>query len=446
MRSMQHHFLSSTASAGGHYGAVNPMGHAAMRTSNMGLVLRHLYDSGPRSRATLAAEVGLSKATISTLVGELSARGLVTEGEADRQGRVGRPGIEVAVDGSAVCGIGVEITVEYIAVAIVDLAGQVRASHSVPMPTPEPENAVQIPATPPTAESRAGFVPSDPAHALDHVAAQVTRALDIAADEGLWPAGILVAPPGIIDYASGVVRFAPNLGWRNVPLLHELRTRLGVGAPPIGLENDAKLSAVAAYAEMGRDEVQDLVYLTGDVGVGAGIISGGRLVRGWSGFSGEVGHVTVVDGGEQCPCGRRGCWELYVGLGALLAALPEDAPANDPHLPMPERLANVREFLEAENPGVLAAFESIGAQLARGAGLLVDVLNPRAMVLGGYLGYFADVFQEPLAAALEARLIDEGSAVEVMQGLRGLEAAAVGGALVVLDSVLADPTLVPLAR
>src|SRR3954462_3049002 len=99
--------------------------HLVVRRSNLGLVLRTLRDAGPRSRARLADDTGLNKATVSSLVAELIDRGLVAEGGVERGGAVGRPGVVVELDGRRVCGIGVEINVDYVALIVLDLCGTV---------------------------------------------------------------------------------------------------------------------------------------------------------------------------------------------------------------------------------------------------------------------------------------------------------------------------------
>ncbi|MDN5771958.1 MAG: ROK family protein, partial [Microlunatus sp.] len=243
---------------------------AQMRAANMGLILRHLRTHGGRSRARLAAETGLSKATMSSLIGDLADRGLVREGALDRDGSVGRPGLTVTLDGRRVCGIGVELNVDYIALTAVDLTGAVIRESTTPI-------AVR-------------GAPVD--EVLDRVAAMATRALASVREAGLSVVALTVAPPGVIDYDAGEVRFAPNLGWRGVSIVAELISRLGPETPPIHLENDAKLAALAEYSGYAPEGILDLLYLTGDVGVGAGIIAGGELIRGWSGFSGEVGHLS----------------------------------------------------------------------------------------------------------------------------------------------------------
>nr|NLI51405.1 ROK family transcriptional regulator [Propionibacterium sp.] len=392
-----------------------------MRASNMGLLLRHLRSQGGRSRAQLASETGLSKATISSLIAALAERGLVREGEPVRDGAVGRPGLTVTLDGTYVAGVGLQINVDYVALTAVTLTGTV---------------------------VRESVLPVDVAHlgadiVLDRVATMLRRTLASLRESRTDVVGITVSPPGVIDYAAGALRFAPNLGWRNVPLTEALSRRLGADAPPVHLENDAKLAAVAEYDRMARDGIRDLLYLTGDVGVGAGIIAEGRLVRGWSGFSGEVGHLPLDPGLTPCNCGRRGCWETVVGLAAFLrSAVPEGDSLRDPARPIADRLLTLRARADAGDERTLAALAAIAERLATGLGILVDVLNPRMIVLGGYYGYFREYLLPALEAKLEARLIDEGCRTLLATSELGLTASALGGALLSLEHVFDDPTVV----
>lgn len=394
---------------------------AQMRAANMGLILRHLRTHGGRSRARLATETGLSKATMSSLIADLTERGLVREGELDRGGSVGRPGLTVTLDGRSVSGVGVEINVDYVAVTAVDLTGAVIRESVNPLDVPH--LAVEA--------------------VLDRVALLVSRTLESLREAGSSVVSLTVSPPGVIDYETGSVRFAPNLGWRGVPLVDELRTRLGADAPEIHLENDAKLAAVAEYATYAPDGIQDLLYLTGEIGVGAGIIAEGQLVRGWSGFSGEVGHLPLDPEQRPCPCGRTGCWELIVGLGALLRlAAPADDEVHNPNRSIEDRLTTLHARADSGDERTLAALHTITDDLARGLSILIDVLNPRVIVLGGYFAYFGDYLLSPLSAALAARRMDEGSVAELATSRLGLTSTSRGGALVALEDVFDDPTIV----
>ena len=425
-----------------------PVGHAAMRSANLSLLLRHLHTHGGRSRATLAQETGLSKASVTSLVHDLAERGLVQEGQVERRGTVGRPGTEVRIAPQHVAGIGLELNVDYLAVCLRDLAGEVRFTSSVPLPyVLDKDEDVADGRSPGASDGRPAQATDGrsypPGLVLDRVAEQLAESLEVAARAGLWVSGITIAPPGPIDYEGATVRLASNLGWADVPLGEELGARLGPEHPPLALENDAKLSALAEAPRLARRGITDLVYLTGDIGVGAGIIAEGRLIRGWSGFSGEVGHIGLDPAGERCRCGRRGCWETMVGFDTVLAVLEADDPARSGRLPMQQRLARLRELLEAGDPRLHRRFTALVDDLVRGVGVLVDVLNPQAIVLGGYFGHFADLLVAPVQSALDERLLAADGRVEVCGSVLGLDAAAAGGAAVALERVLADPLLAP---
>ncbi len=388
----------------------------------MGLILRHLRSTGGSSRARLATETGLSKSTMSSVISDLVERGLVSEGAPDRTGLVGRPGLLVTIDGSHVAGLGVEINVDYIALTAVDLAGRVVRETTAPI-------AVQ------TLEADA---------VIDRVASLASRTLASLLEAGFHVVAMKVAATGVIDYRSGTVRFAPNLGWRNVPLIAELAARLGPDAPPLQLESHAKFAAVAEYATYAGRGVEDLLYLTGDVGVGAGIVAGGRLVRGWSGFSGEVGHMPLDPERRPCACGRVGCWETIVGLTALFGLVdPDGTELSDPTLPLEDRLQIVRARAEEGDRRTLDALATITANLATGVSILVDILNPQVVVLGGYFAYFGDQLLAPLGAALVARRMDEGSSVELAVSSMGIISASRGAAQAAIEGVFVDPTSVP---
>lgn len=396
-----------------------PADQTAVRRGNLGLVLRLLRDAGPRSRARIAQDTGLNKATVSSLVAELAERGLVAAGDVDRGGSVGRPGQTVHLDGAGVRGIGVELNVDYIAVLVLDLRGEVRFEHRV---------ALDVPAL--GAE-----------RTLDEVARLVGEG--IAASGGAVPVGITVAVPGLVRSVDGVVTEAPNLGWRDVPVLEGLTARLGPGCP-VRVENDANLSAIAEWAMGSEARTPDLVYLTGEVGVGGGLIVDGRLLRGTAGFSGEVGHTPLGDPAVVCGCGRRGCWETVVGLGALLrAAADADDPVRDSRRDLETRLAEIAARADAGDRRTLDALAVVGAGLGTGAAVLINLVNPGVVLLGGYFAVLGRFLVDPMTAELRARVFAADLAgARVVLSTLGFTAAVRGGAHVALERVLDDPTLV----
>ncbi|HSK28234.1 MAG TPA: ROK family transcriptional regulator [Jiangellales bacterium] len=393
----------------------------AVRRHNLAVVLRHLRGSGPRSRARVAAETGLNKATVSSLVAELAERGLVRDGEAER-GSVGRPGQTVVLDGRGVCGIGAEVNVDYVAVMALDLRGDVVSERRLSLDT-------------------AGL---GPAGSLDELARLVAEATDEVSARGGQPVGITLAVPGLVETATGRLSTAPNLGWQDVPVVAEMQARLGRPPSPVTVDNEANLAAIAETTTGEWAGTADLVLLTGAAGVGGGVVSGGRLLRGGQGFSGEVGHMPVDPAGRRCGCGRTGCWETVVGLSALLVDLADpDDPVRDPSLDLDGRLAEINRRAALGDSRTIAALEQVGSWLGVGASILVNVLNPAVLVLGGYLAAVGTWLREPLEAELRARVIAPGAGgCRVELSTLGFTAAVRGGAQVSLESVFRDPTLV----
>ncbi|WP_240755473.1 ROK family transcriptional regulator [Nocardioides iriomotensis] len=394
-----------------------------LRRSNLALVLRSLRDAGPRSRARLAADLGLNKATVSSLVAELTDRGLVREGQVERGG-IGRPGLTVELAGQSVCGIGAEVNVHHVATLALDLGGAVVSEHRRSLDT---------------ASLDAGVV-------LDHLADLVTRTADDVAAHGARPIALTVGIAGLVDAERAVLTTGPNLGWRDVPVARMLRDRLGStdsGGYPIVIDNEANLAAIAE-ATPGDASRRDMLVIFGEVGVGGGIIADGHLLRGHQGYAGEFGHMIVDPTGHRCGCGRTGCWETVVGLRALLdAAADPDDPVRDPRLGLEDRLAEINRRASLGDTRTLAALERVGDWVGVGAGVLTNALNPGVIVLSGY---FAEVGSW-MRAAIERRLHDAvlaphagGTRVEL--STQGFTAAVRGAATVALESVFHDPTRV----
>ena len=378
--------------------------------------MRTLREHGALSRAQLAVRSGLSKATVSTLVSDLELRGLVHSAGVSAGGQ-GRPGQLVDLRPRSACGIGLDVHVGHVGVTVLDLAGGV---------VHQRRKLCDVPAL-------------DPDAALEALAELTAEAL--AAIDG-YPAGATVSVPGLVDIDAGVVRFAPRLRWREVPLADGLAARTGLSLADIAIDNDANLSAMAEHAVL---PVSDLVYVTGDHCIGSGLISAGRLVRGSIGFAGEIGHMSMDPLGPNCSCGRRGCWETQVGVGALLHACadPDDA-VRDPTRDLAERMAIIRNRAERGDQRTLHALHQIGAALGVGVSIVVNLLNPAVVVLGGYFSVFPEWLVEPVRNEVAARVLAPGAGgVRVVGSQLGFTAATAGGALASLRRVLDDPTVVP---
>jgi predicted NBD/HSP70 family sugar kinase len=396
----------------------HPADQTVMRRQNLSLALRELRESGPQSRARLAAATHLNKATISSLVTELAERGLVAEGELAR-GEVGRPAAAIHLSGADVCGIGAEVNVGYVAVAALDLNGGILV------------------------QTRRGLSgPRANANEAFDVLAELVR----AATDAVGPrtiSGLCVAVPGLVEEATGTLVYAPNLGWSQMPVAAEVGRRLGDVGLGLHIANEANLAAMAEASL--RPKVENLVLLTGSVGVGGGIVVDGRLLRGSSGYGGEIGHMPVELQGGLCGCGRRGCWETRVGLSALLNGLAEIGDEIlDPELDTEQRIAEVVARADAGEPQTLNALEQVGTWLGVGAAILANVLDPEVFILGGYFSPVARWLEEPMLRELRRRTVGaDGSGYSVEVSALGFNATIKGAAVVALEPVFYDPTSVP---
>lgn len=392
-----------------------------MRLHNLSLVLRHLSDGGPRSRAAIAADLGFNKATASSLIRELGERGLVRE-LGKQVGRFGRPGRLVELDGSGHGAIGLEINVDVLSGVSRDLGRRpIQSLH-------QPFDAAR----------------ASPERTLSALFDLVHRLLADLRRDGRAPVGIAIAVPGLIDVLHGVVTLAPNLhpGWRNLPLRELLRRHLGDPGYPILIENDANLSALAEFREGIEAGTRNLVYVTGEFGVGGGVIVDGRLMRGSQGFSGEVGHLQLDPTGPRCGCGRRGCWEALVGLGALRRALSGSEPGSIGVADQERLTAEVVRRAREGDRLALDCLAEIGRWLGAGLSILVNLLNPEVVVLGGYFVAVAPWILDPAMSLLRDRaLAPDGGGCRIALSTMGFDAAVLGGSGLIIDQALADPRL-----
>lgn len=394
-----------------------PADQATVRRLNLSLLIGTLAGGGPRSRARLAADTGLTKATVSSLVTELTELGLVTEGETGEQHRgLGRPGRTLQLNADALRCVGVEVNIDFLAAVVLDLAGRVLARRRVRL------SAVEL----------------GPARTMGRVA-ELVRAL--VADLGATPAqvhSVVVSLPGLVEVSAGMLAFSPNLSWRDVDIAHTLSGRLGWPDVRVAVDNDANLGAIAEYAAGGEAGSPHLVYLAGEAGVGAGIIEAGQILRGASGFAGEVGHIPVGPAGARCGCGRQGCWETGVGLAALLTAFPETDEVRNPAIDLTSRLENLARRADAGEAQTVAVLTDQGRWLGIGCALLANVLDPEVIVLGAHYPPLRRHLEGPMRAEMDARTLAGSCRVEFSR--LGFDAASLGAAHAGIRALLEDPT------
>ncbi|SHN00398.1 ROK family transcriptional regulator [Actinacidiphila paucisporea] len=423
-------------------GGGQPASKQSMRRHNLALVLRQVAASESASRATVAARVGLTKATVSSLVEELRLAGLVIEHVPENQGRVGRPGGALALNPRGAAGVGVEVNVDYTAVCVADLTGAPRVRLTE------------------RADNR-GRGAEETLHSAGRLAA---RACAAARRAGLAPVQVTLGVPGLVH--DDRVLHAPNLDWRHVPAGDLLVRGLGRQRLAVSVDNEANLAAIGEFQARPPGAGASFLYVSGEIGIGAGLMVDGELFRG-GGFAGEIGHVTVIPDGPECGCGARGCLERYAGQDALLEAAALDsvsatrlgsAPAvtatatrtgggpgrhalqeapTEGSAPVERLAALAAEGDDAAVRALAVAGRALGVALS-GA---VNLLDPPEVVIGGIYARLAPWLIPSLQVQLHERVTSGRWRSDRLRvsGL-GTEAAVRGAAGAGVQAILRDPS------
>jgi predicted NBD/HSP70 family sugar kinase len=219
-----------------------------------------------------------------------------------------------------------------------------------------------------------------------------------------------------------------------VPLARLVAGRLGWSVPVL-VGNESDLGMLAEVRRGAAIGVDDLIYLHGEVGVGAGIYAGGRPLTGAAGYAGELGHFPIEAEGARCRCGSRGCWETVVGTEALLVRAGRPADSGD------EGVAELLSDAAAGDRVVLGAIEETGRRLGIGLAGFVNVFNPRLVVLGGLFGRLEPFAHAAIVDGLDERALPASRAmVRVVPAALREEATLLGAAELALEGFLDDPS------
>lgn len=371
---------------------------AAIRRLNSARIFHALREHPGSSQRGLAELTGLDAATISSIVTRLEVEGILQRAAPRRSGQAGRPEslLAIAQDAGLLIGAGLEPDGISLIAASLDGARRMR---------------LDLPGT------------ADPAEAVAALQHGVTELLIRCAMPLSRLRGIGIGIPGLLD-ARGHLVLAPNLGWRDLPMTAMLRAAFSA---PVQIDNDAKAAALAERIFGSVRGVADFVFIYGNAGIGGGLYLGGRLYRGCDGLAGELGHMKLVPGGRLCGCGGRGCLEAYVSETAIAARLRESGRD------LPDA-ALVAAAAEAGDAVVLGVLEEAGGHLGAALANLVNLVNPRAVVLGGNLAtlatYLVPAARRVLAAnGLPVMLED----AEMLVSPLGAEAVPMGGVALALE-------------
>jgi len=380
-----------------------------VRRANLSAIARELHGRGPLSRSELVARTGLTRSAIRGLIAEFVVADLATEERPVPAGSPGRPSPLLRPRADAAVVLALHIAVDSLAGAIVGLGGEPLAHRRIGRPR--------------------GHLDPD----------QIVADLRALTEELLTPhwrrslLGVGVAVAGVVRRDDGFVTTAPNLGWRDVALGARLKAALGLDVP-VHVANEADTGALVELRRGAARGADDVLFIQGEVGVGGGIIVDGRPLAGVAGFAGEIGHWPVNPAGIRCRCGSTGCWETEVGEGALLARAGH--PADGGSAAVDRVIADA----DAGSPVALEALDAVGVWLGLGIAGLVNILNPRVVVLGGLFSRIHPFIASRVDAQLDRfALAAPRSLVRLTPAALGLDAPLLGAAELAFDPFLADP-------
>lgn len=399
-------------------------GPELIRAINKRRVLRLIRSSGPLSRADAAEQTGLTRPTISAVVAELLAEGWIQEvGTGESSG--GRPPILLQFNPKARWVIGAELGAGHVRAILTDLNGTV--AHRIKY----------------RVES------SDPMVELGRLERAVRELLDVVAAQPVPVpvAGLGLGITGMVDHKAGVWQYSPHFDVENLPVGDILQERLNL---PVRVENDARAMAWGEhYFGVGRG-VQNLAFIRVGVGIGAGIIIGGRLYRGAHGGAGEIGHTIVDDEGSRCRCGSYGCLETRASATAIARRAVRRIRMGQSSM-IPDLVDGnldaviATTVIQAARAGDRLALETLveaGRYLGLAIGNLVNLLNPSLVIVGGGTSSAGNLLLEPLREVALARTLPAlRNQVQILLTPLGEDACPMGGAALVIEELFQIPSV-----
>jgi predicted NBD/HSP70 family sugar kinase len=378
-----------------------------LKQLNRMALVRQISTQPGLSRAALADVLGLTKSTVSLLVRELVDEGWLAESELRTTGEVGRRATPLHLDPGRLALLGADVGVDEARVVATDLLGRVLDSLVIPY-----DDVLD-------AAACIRLV----ARGLTRLARRLERADTMDTAGGPRRVlGVGIGLHGAVDEASGMLRHAPHLGWRNVAVGALVERQFAgtlLQGVPLTMQNEANVAALAEFEFTPQSATDPLIYLSIGYGVGAGVIVSDRLLTGLHGFAGEVGHAILQADGPLCSCGRRGCADALIGLGALLGDVRPSYGA----------LEALFERVAGGEPATCATVAAAGRQLGVLLNNLWASFDPMAIVIGGAALALGDALIAPARAVLagyaDAAML---AAPDIRTSHFGRDAVAVGGA------------------
>lgn len=401
-----------------HHEALRPGARQeTLREANLLLITEEVFASSePLSRADISIRTGMTRSTVSRLVEDLLAAGIIREGSPIIGPTRGRPAVPLTPARKTLAGLGVEVNVDFMAARAQDLAGTVLAEEIV----------------------EADYAASDPTEVLAAAADLALRVAQQAVDAGAQMVGTVLALPGLVASDQRSLLLAPNLGWQDIDAVELLGSagNESLLGRFVTVANEAKLAALAVAQTLTEKEGQEqtFLYVSAEAGIGSAVLIEGLVEDGPHGWAGELGHMSVEPSGLECGCGSSGCLEVYAGKHALLEAAGLHSTATA------QELMELAEGTGAEADEARAAIDRAGWALGVALAGAMNVLDVHDIVLGGEFGPLTDLLRPRIEEQLNRRVLaSQWAEFRVRESNAGSAPATTGGAIRALRCVVEAP-------
>jgi predicted NBD/HSP70 family sugar kinase len=396
-----------------------------LREINLSSVLRYIHSNAPISRTQLAAVTGLNKSTVSSLIDELTERGLVCQTGTETSG-IGRPASLLELNPEAGCIIGVEYGVDFALVILANFGGEV------------------------IWRSQEAADPSEGQVAMTaKVFKLVDQAIDVCNIRQLRLLGLGIATPGTVQVDDGFLVYAPNLNWRDVAFAKIYSERYP--NLRVYVDNDANTAATGEHLFGVAQRNQDFIFLFSGVGIGAGLFLNGGLYRGQNGFAGEIGHSTFMTETIQrsCQCGKRGCWETYANQSSIIdrirVQLQEERSSMLGNLFLdqstPISMREIQQAAESGDAVTMEALNETGQAMGVGVANIINIFNPSLVVIGGLISSVAQFMLPGIMESMVHHTLPEfHQKVQVKLSAFGSDSSVIGAVATVVEAIFSKPT------
>ena len=337
---------------------------------NLSSIFKTIQTKGPISRVELAKITGYSPGTVSNHVRTLIEKGYVIETNKGVSSG-GRKPVQLIINSNKAYILSIEIEVNQIKTVLFNLDMKMISKSTIPI------------------ESKDNYLVT-----LTKLFSEIDRMIGkhhISFDDLL---GIGVAVPGLIDKGKGMLEFAPNLGWKAVPIVRVFKDRYSL---PIILNNEAKAAAIGERASFYPD-INNMVFVSINEGIGCGIFLNGKLYRGASGNAGEFGHITIDTNGPLCHCGNRGCWETFASETYIVNSYLK-LPGSNSQLTKTKR--EIYQYGKNGDLKIRAIFAETGKNIGIGLVNIINGLSPELLVIGGGIVEIKDFIYDEIIKKLK---------------------------------------------